>query len=325
MRFSTSTDEIGRFRFTKVLRLMAIIVRIIYHRFADGAQVLYYPPAGPDRVPMLWRDIVILISSCWLFEKTVFHFHAGGISELYDVLPSWQRWLFRRALFGADAAVRLSELTIDDGKRLQAKREYVIPNGIDDPCPGLVVSPSKSGANRNDPLRILFVGFLCESKGIMVLIEACARLASRGISFRLDVMGQWRSDEFAAQATSRVEELNLAEHVRFLGILTGETKFAVFCRADVFCFPSFFNCEAFPIVLLEASACSLPIVLTRWRGIPSLVRRRTDRFLGRAARSRGSGERTREIGRKAELRELLGRAGALSSSENTLTPDMSAG
>jgi glycosyltransferase involved in cell wall biosynthesis len=41
--------------------------------------------------------------------------------------------------------------------------------------------------------------------------------------------------------------------------------------ADVFCFPSFYEAEAFPLVLLEALQFSLPVVATEWRGIPAIV------------------------------------------------------
>jgi hypothetical protein len=109
MDFSSSMNEMGRFRVSKVLHMFSLVVQIIYHRFADGVQVLYYPPAGSYRVPM-YRDIFILVCTRWLFDKTVFHFHAGGVSELYDQLPLWQRWVYRRAYFGADAAIRISAL-----------------------------------------------------------------------------------------------------------------------------------------------------------------------------------------------------------------------
>ena len=103
MGFSAHMNEVGRVRFSKITHMLGLIARIIYHRVVSGAQILYYPPAGPDRVPM-FRDFVILISTRWLFDKTIFHYHSGGISELYDQLPRWQQWLFRRAYFGADAA-----------------------------------------------------------------------------------------------------------------------------------------------------------------------------------------------------------------------------
>ena len=219
----------------------------------------------------MFRDIIVLLSTRWLFSKTVFHYHLGGISELYDGLPAWQQWLFRRAYFGADAAIRISELNPEDGRRLEAKREYVIPNGIDDPCPELLTSWSKPSASATDPMRILFVAILRESKGVMVLIEACGRLAARGVAFELEVVGQWQSDEFAARVQQCIRDLKLSNHVRFRGVLIGDEKFAAYRWADVFCFPSFFNSETFGVVLVEAMACGLPVVSTRWRGIPSVV------------------------------------------------------
>ena len=42
-------------------------------------------------------------------------------------------------------------------------------------------------------------------------------------------------------------------------------------RASLFFFPSYYESENFPLVLIEAMAFSLPVVATRWRGIPEMV------------------------------------------------------
>jgi glycosyltransferase involved in cell wall biosynthesis len=308
MNFSAHVKECGRIRPSKFLHLFALIARIIYHRFVDGVRILYYPPSGSFRVP-IYRDIVILICTRWLFDKTVFHFHAGGVSDMYDRLPKWQRWLYRRAYFGADAAIRLSELSPEDGRRLFAKREYVIPYGIDDPCPELSLSPRNSAVKSDDRLHILFVGTLCEPKGVMVLIEACAKLAARGVPFELEMMGQWESHDFAARACRRIEELNLDTQIRFLGAQLGQQKFDAFRRANVFCFPSHYSCEALPVVLLEATACGLPVVSTRWRGIPSIVDDGETGFLVEPGGPDAVADQLERLAHNPALRERMGRAG----------------
>lgn len=308
MGFSSHMSELGRIRLSKILHLFGLIARIFHRRFKDGVRILYYPPGGPFRVPM-FRDIAVLLSTRWLFDKTIFHFHSGGVSDLYDRLPAWQRWLFRRAYFGADAAIRLSELNPEDGRRMAAKREFVIPNGIDDPCPDLLVSPSNSAATRDDRLHILFVGILSELKGLLVLIEACGKLAARGVPFELELMGQWESEELAARTRKRIKELNLDKQVRFLGMLTGNEKFAAFCRANVFCFPTFLKCEALPIVVLEAMACGMPVVATRWRGIPSAVDEGQTGFLVEPHDPEAVADRLARLADDARLRECMGRAG----------------
>lgn len=308
MGFSSHMNEVGRVRLSKIVHMFAIIARIFYHRVADGVRILYYPPAGPDRVPM-YRDIVILISTRWLFDQTVFHFRAGGISELYDQLPAWQRWFYRKAYFGADAAIRLSELNPEDGKRLRAKREYVIPNGLDDPFPGLVVSTTDAAKISAEPIRILFVGILRESKGVMVLIEACGKLAARGVRVHLDLMGQWRSDEFAVRVQNRIRELDLASHISFLGVKLGDEKYVAYRRADIVCFPTFYNCETFGNVLIEAMASGLPVVSTRWRGIPSIVDDGETGFLVEPQDPDAVADRLELLSSDAELRWRMGRAG----------------
>jgi glycosyltransferase involved in cell wall biosynthesis len=308
MGFSSSMNELGRVRLSKIAHLFVVIARIFYHRFVDGVRILYYPPAGPDRVPMV-RDIVVLLSTRWLFEKTVFHFHAGGISELYDRLPRWLRWLFRKAYFDADAAIRLSELTPEDGRLLHAKREFVIPYGIDDPCPDFNDAIPSTVTKSTSGLRILFVGILRESKGVNVLLEACGLLAARGVPFELKLMGQWDSEEFANAVVTRVAELGLSSQVKFLGVRTGPDKFAAFCGADLFCFPSFFNCEAFPVVLLEAMSCGLPVVSTEWRGIPSIVDDGVTGFLVDPHDAEALAEQVERLASDAELRQAMGRAG----------------
>ena len=86
-------------------------------------------------------------------------------------------------------------LTPDDARHLRVRHEYVIANGIDDPCPaGPMADTTPISAQR--PLRILFVAMLRESKGVLVLIEAAARLAQRGVPFQVEIMGQFITPEF---------------------------------------------------------------------------------------------------------------------------------
>lgn len=308
---SKTSGEIGRLSLRKGLALLATVGRIVLWRMRRPFALLYYAPSGPERVTM-YRDLVVLICVRWLFPYLVLHFHSGGVSELYPRLGAPLRWLFRRAYFDADAAIMLSPLAPPDGLLLQARRIFYVPNGIEDHGAG-----RGSGAERaGKTLRVLFVAVLQESKGLLVLLEACGQLIAAGVKVRLEVMGEFRSATFQAQVEDLVERLALRSHVGFLGLLTGEAKWRAYAAADVFCFPSYFEGENFPVVVIEAMQFSLPVVATRWRGIPSLVRdgdtgilvppRDAAAVAGALARLAGDREQARlmgQRGREVYLRE----------------------
>lgn len=270
MAFSRDMDEVGRVSFAKLLHLPALIARIAWARWRSGSRVLYYPPAGPDLIPF-YRDVAILLATRWMFERTVFHFHAGGIGELYDRLSPIGRGLYRLAYRGVDLAILLSPLSPPDDVALGARHRAIVPYGIPDYAAQRRFSVDEATPEvRAGPPRILFVAVHRESKGLDVLLDAADELIRRGVDFRLECLGRFVSADYEVRVRGRVRG-ELARRVQFAGVRTGADKWAAFERADLLCLPSFFESETLGLVVIEAMQFGLPVVATRWRGIPFVV------------------------------------------------------
>jgi glycosyltransferase involved in cell wall biosynthesis len=266
MAFSERIDEVGRFALRKVWILFRTIIAVAWARVRHRATVLYYPPSGPNMVPML-RDIVLLNATRWMFRRTVFHYHAGGVCEFAHRLPAILRPFFRSAYHKADLAIRLAPMAPEDGRLLKAKDDVVVVNGIPDDAGGPIERHKKAG----ERLNLLFTAVLVPSKGVMVLLEALKLLRERGVDVELRLMGQWGSADFERECLAFIEREGLQDRVRVLGLRGGAVKQQDFREADLFCFPSHYENEVNPVVLMEALSYSLPIVTTRWRGIPAIV------------------------------------------------------
>ncbi len=305
MAFSTDMDEIGKFKLAKVFTLLKLISRIIYMRFRYSLEVLYYPPAGPDKTPM-FRDIIILTCTRWLFKKCIFHFHAGGISTLHSGLSTPLKLLFQKAYFFPDAAIRISDFNPADGVHFKCRKEYIIPNGLED---SRSIVAAKRSRNPEAPVNILFVGFVKESKGALILLEACRLLQERNLSFTVTVMGKFESAEFKKIILDKVSQSGIAHLVSFVGVQTGEQKFSFYQQADIFCFPSFFESETFGLVLLEAMQFELPIVSTNWRGIPSVVTDGQNGFLVPVKNAQLVAQKLELLIQDKALRETMGKTG----------------
>lgn len=304
MAFSTDMESVGKFALGKVLTLFTTIARVAWARFRFGARILYYPPSGPNKVPVL-RDIALLCATRWLFSKTVFHFHAGGVSGFASQLPGLLRPLFRMAYGSPDLAIRTAEQNPDDGAALGARRCTVVPNGIVDARGSIPEDLTRNG----EPLEVLFVGVLVESKGVRVLLEAFAKLVACGVDGRLRIMGRWNEEPLRAWAMEFIAKNGLTGKVEFLGVLSGAEKHARFAACDVFCFPSWFEAESFGLVLVEAMQFAKPVVSTLWRGIPSVVENGVNGYLVPIQDADAVAEKLLALARDPDLRRRMGEAG----------------
>lgn len=303
MAFSKEMNDIGKFQISKAFHLISVILQAIYYRFRYQITTLYFPPAGPTKIPF-FRNAIILICIRPFFKNVCFHFHAAGISELYPTLGRFFRFLFRKAYYRADVGIRLSVNSTDDCSKLKVKKSHIIPYGIEDSY-----SKIKQPRQLNPVVSILFVGLLSESKGLMVLVNACHLLKNKGVDFSVRAMGKFESVEFEAEVQRKITEYGLEKNITFLGVLTGDKKFETYRNSDIFCFPTFFEAESFPVVLLEASCFSLPVISTKWRGVPSIVSEGENGYLVSIKDEIKVADKLQLLIENPELREQMGRRG----------------
>jgi glycosyltransferase involved in cell wall biosynthesis len=304
MAFSSDMESVGKFAVGKLAVLAGTIARIWWARLRHGTTVLYYPPSGPQMVPVL-RDIALLCATRWLFGKVVFHFHAGGVSGFEERLPGFFRPFFRFAYRRPHLAIRTAPQNPPDGMALGALRDAVVPNGIPDHRGQVPERCSGPG----EPLEILFVGVLVESKGVRVLLEAFAQLLDLGVDARLRVMGRWNEEPLKAWSMAFIAGRGLKDRVEFLGVLQGTEKDRRFAACDIFCFPSYFEAESFGLVLVEAMQFAKPVVSTTWRGIPSVVEEGVNGFLVPVRDTGAVAARLLQLAQDPGLRSRMGQAG----------------
>lgn len=109
--------------------------------------------------------------------------------------------------------------------------------------------------------RWLFVGGLIERKGVRWLLEAFAVCRSSDPSLSLTLVGE---GELRATLRERAEELGVAEALTFAGALPPEEALGLMRDHDLLVHPSRY--ETFGVVVLEAIAAGMPVVVTRCGG-----------------------------------------------------------
>lgn len=267
MAFSQEISDAGAFQLRKVLHLLSVIARITWARVRHRADILYYPPAGPDRVPV-YRDIAILTSTRWMFRRTIFHFHATGLPQIRPALPPLLQKLFRMAYWHPDLAIATSEYNLADGEGLEARNQMVIPNCLNVDATVERHADAASGPN----VRLLFVGLLTASKGVEDILSAASILRDRGYLVDVRLVGKPSSPEFEQRLLIQAADLHVERMVTLTGELSGQEVDAEYQQADVFVFPTRGRSESFGIVLLEAMSHGLPVVGSGLGGVRSIIR-----------------------------------------------------
>jgi glycosyltransferase involved in cell wall biosynthesis len=131
--------------------------------------------------------------------------------------------------------------------------------------PELVIGEQKGPVPEDRPLRLLFVGRIVRTKGVLDAIRAVA-IAAKTCNITFDILGQ---GELLQQCKDEVERLGVDGIVTFHGRLPRNQVYEWYARSDVFLFPSFR--EPSGTVVFEAMGFGLPLITTTVGGPAHVV------------------------------------------------------
>ena len=114
----------------------------------------------------------------------------------------------------------------------------------------------------------LFLSRIHPKKGCDLLIEAFAKVAALDSSLHLVMAGPDHAN-LKEKLISQSARLGIAERITWTGMLSGDLKWGAYHAAEVFVLPS--HQENFGIVVVEALACGIPVLISNkvniWREI----------------------------------------------------------
>lgn len=192
--------------------------------------------------------------------------------------PRWQRPLLerfvRRPLIEvAQGAARILMLSPQEepilrGMGVTSDRISLVPNGVD---PYFLEKSAESerirvasrfGLPTGVPL-LLFVGNHTFNKGLDVLLRGLGMMREKAVAV---IAGAIRSNAENEKLILSSGLTRADGRFLFTDFITKEELRALYHSVDVFVFPS--RADTLPLVILEAMACSLPVVATNVGGIP---------------------------------------------------------
>lgn len=171
---------------------------------------------------------------------------------LFKLKAFLEKWLLTQVRYTAQITVSKNFLRYPNVNQ----KIYVIPNGID-PADFKEKRYKVKNKFHHKQINLLFVGRLDRMKGISFLVEALAKVKSQLPTFKLRIVGEGREKDNLERL---VNKRSLKDNICFTGKLTGKWLLEEYQRADLFVLPSL--AEGQPIVLLEAWATGLPVLVT---------------------------------------------------------------
>jgi glycosyltransferase involved in cell wall biosynthesis len=169
---------------------------------------------------------------------------------------AWQDRLKRRLVRHAAASIAVSQALADD----LGPPTMVIPNCYRDRLFRRLAGTERRG-------ELLFVGRLVSDKGVDVLLDALAILATRGLRPALTLVGEGPE---RAPLEDQARRLALRSQVTFHGLAQGEALVRLMNEHRVLVVPSRYH-EPFGIVALEGIACGCVVVGSAGGGLPEAI------------------------------------------------------
>ena len=246
-----------------------------------------------------------LPSSYWHWEHKLLSQEAERNPEFANLLPKLKDSPGHMAW--KDEELNLADVVIAPSQHVRQTLAEVVPDEkirvISYGAPPLRPR-RRTDRTKSDPLSVLFVGSLSQRKGISYLLEAVDKL---GLQVQLTLVGgKIAANTKVDAACARWQWFESLPHSEVLELMG---------QADVLVLPSL--AEGCALVVLEALACGLPVVVTPNTGALEFVRDGYEGFVVPICDADAIAERLEELHHNRDLLDAMSRAAQTTAGEKS--------
>jgi glycosyltransferase involved in cell wall biosynthesis len=285
---NTSQKRGGATSYRRAIQYLSIL-KDYFKKIMFGKKTVYITIAQSRHG--FFRDFVMIWLAFFKGHNIVCHLHGGNYDNFYSQQPYWLKFLIRKTLLRVDKILVLGERLVkmfDFEPRLR-KKIYIVPNGL--PISGEInTKPKKLPSDSNEPIEILYLSNLIESKGYLDVLEAIGILVREyKLNIRAHFCGEFASyiDDVKVKSAEHgqklfntfISEHKLKNNVFYHGVVSGSEKLQRLEKAHFFVLPTNYINEGQPMSIIEAMAYGNVVISTDYRAIPDMVLDKKTGFL----------------------------------------------
>lgn len=248
INYYKSLDELGKFNLKKFSGIFDVFFKLISELFSFKPDLVYFEIATQG--PAFIRDSLYVWICRLLKKKIVFHIHSKKINKS----------LYAKSVFRGYKTIILSELLYKNIKEVFRKKDlYILPNGIEEEISDREFYGIMKQRKKNKKLVLLFLSNMIGEKGIFDVLKICKRLKQKKKSFECLFVGSWPDTKTKEMWMSLRKAYGLEKECKFLGPRYSSDKKKVLKKTDFLVFPTSYEVECFPLVILEAFMFGIPV------------------------------------------------------------------
>lgn len=263
-----SLEDVGKGSLRKFIDIVKLIHKVRKTICEIRPDIVYTTPNAKDGP--FYKDFIIMSiikAAIPKNSKIVAHYHNKGVATRHNRL--FDNLLYKSFFKGLKVILLSMCLYSDIQKYVKEENVLICPNGI----PPVDIQSKETLYEQLVPksAHILFLSNLLIEKGVLVLLDALEILKNKKYLFVCDFVGGETKDIDESRFAQETEKRGLNKIAIYHGKKYGIDKERFWKEDDIFVFPTFYNNECFPLVLLEAMQHGLVCISTSEAAIPEIV------------------------------------------------------
>ena len=273
--YSQTFDDIGKLTFKKIAGFFIVLYKVAIYCKRNKPNLVYFMPATADFGFI--RDFSISILLKLFRQKVIYHIRTQITKS--DKNNKLKNYIYKKAFTNNKVIVLGKELATDIFPYFNKKDIFILPNAIGKSLSESELKQIEENRYSSKTLRLVFLSNMMKSKGWPIALHAAHILKQMDIDFTFTFAGSLPSEAEKTEFKNLVETYSLENEVKYIGYVDKEKKHELLSNSDILVFPTEYQYEALPRVIIEAMEYGMPVVANTNGSIPSIILHNTTGFL----------------------------------------------